>query len=333
MNKKVNLLKSLICMISLLSTLYIWAEKQINISDSLLKVQEPAIIHDLGEKGFAIHDIGEGKIKFFNWDAKLINEMKINKGEGPGEFKYFITSAFFFDEHLYLQGFMENKINIYDIDGKFVKSIKLEFIPKEVIYIKNKLYVFNLRMNASAESFTLGNIIDPKTFKTNKKIIMKDSIVSPKTLGGNPALLGLSSTFDVGINGNIFILISSENVLIEVNEDGELISRTDMPYNERKEIKSVKNGDKVETVMSVLDWYQDMRVFKNSAYACFLKHVKKDKYGGDVYQTYVIKILKYQKYNEKILDGNFVFIGEYKENVFFFNTEKYQIISIKLNEW
>jgi hypothetical protein len=316
-----------------LSTLYICAEKQINISDLLLKVQEPAIIHDLGEKGFAIHDIGEEKIKFFNWDAKLINEMKINKGEGPGEFKYFITSAFFFDEHLYLLGFMENKINIYDIDGKFVKSIKLEFITKEVIYLKNKLYVFNLRMNASAASFTLGNIIDPKTFKTNKKIIMKDRIVSPKTLGGNPALLGLSSTFDVGINGNIFILISSENVLIELNEDGELISRTDMPYKERKEIKSVKNGDKVETVMSVLDWYQDMRVFKNSAYACFLKHVKKDKYGGDVYQTYVIKILKYQKYNEKILDGNFVFIGEYKENVFFFNTEKYQIVSIKLNEW
>ena len=94
MNKRCNLLKSVICMISLLSTLYSWAEKQINISDSLLKVQDPAIIHDLGEKGFAIHDIGEDKLKFFNWDAKLIKEMKIKKGEGPGEFKYFITSAF-----------------------------------------------------------------------------------------------------------------------------------------------------------------------------------------------------------------------------------------------
>ena len=320
-------------MTSLLSTLYSWAEKQIDLSESLIKVQEPGIIHDFGEKGFAIHDIGEDKLKFFNWDAKLINEMNINKGEGPGEFKYFITSAFFFDEKLYLLGFMENKINIYDLNGKFIKTMKMEFIPKEVIYLQNKLYVFNLRMNASAESFTPGNIIDPKTFKTNKKIIMKGSIVSPKTLGGNPALLGLSSTFDVGINGNIFILISSANLLIEVSEDGELINRTDMPYKERKEINSVKKGDKVETVMSVLDWYQDMRVFKNTAYACFLKHVKKDKYGSDVYHTYVIKILKDQNYNEKILEGNFVFIGEYKENVFFFNTETYQIVSIKLNEW
>jgi len=61
-----------------------WARETIDISDLLLKVQEPAMFHDLGKEGFAIYDIGEEKLKFFSWDLKLIRGMEIKKGEGPG---------------------------------------------------------------------------------------------------------------------------------------------------------------------------------------------------------------------------------------------------------
>ena len=333
MNKRISVIKFLIMTIGLSFIFNSWAKETIDISDLLLKVQEPAMFHDLGKEGFAIYDIGEEKLKFFSWDLKLIRGMKIKKGEGPGEIKSFILSAFLLGKKLHLLAFMDNKIDIYDEKGSFLKSIKIDFIPKEMVYCMSKLHIFKLSFNAGEESFLLGKLINPENGETIKDIILKHRLASSKTLGGNPALLGLSSNFDVAENGNIFLLISSANVLIEVDENGKLIRRTDLPYKERKEVKSIKDGDKVETVMSILDWYHDMRAFGNYAYTCFLKHIKKDKYGSNVYQTHVMKILEGKKYTEKIIDGNFVFIGENKGKVFLFNTDDYQIVSFNLNEW
>jgi hypothetical protein len=303
------------------------------MSEMLLKVNEPAVLHDLGENGFAVHDAGEENLKFFDRNFKMIKAIPLKKGEGPGEIKDSISSVFLKGDKVYLLGFMEKRLKVFSRNGEFVKDISLDLLPRDMVFYRGKLYVFNLRVNATEDSFLLGKIVEPGTGKSIKDIFIKEKLLSSEVLGGNASLLGFASTFDVGDN-NIYLLISSANILFEINEDGKVVRRVELPYKERKEVRSVKNGDKVNMVMSVLDWYPDMRVIKNNVFVCFLKHLKKDKKtGSDIYRTHVIKVLKDGRFSEKILPGDLVLIGEYAGNLYLFDNENYHVVSMKTGEW
>ncbi len=313
---------------------FAWSQNTIDMSEVLLKIQDPVILYDLGDKGFAVNDVGEAKLKILNWEFKLINQFPLKRGEGPGEIKNFVSSACFVDDKIFLLGFFGQKIKVFNRNGIFEKEIPLDFTPKDLFFKNGKLYLLNLSINASEESFSLGRIIDPLSGKKIKDISLKNKLVTPKTLGGNPILIGMSSTFDVGKDGNIYILVSSANLLISVNTNNQLEYKIDLPYKERKTIQTEKKGEEENIVLSVLDWYTDMRAYDDGVYVCFQKTVKKDdKTGEKTYQTVVLKLLKTGKFSEKIFAGNCVIIGRYKGYLHLFNSEEYKIIPVKLNEW
>ena len=273
-------------------------------------------------------------MKFFNWSFELQRAITLSMGEGPGEIKQSVLSACVVNEKTYLIGLMEKRINVYDRKGLFIKAMKLDFIPKKMVCYEDKIYIFNVSFLARKKSPLLGKIIYLNLKNSEKDIILKDDLELNKSFNGNPVLLGLSSIFDVGDNKKIYLLISTANVLFEIGENGKLIDKTNLPYKERIVFRTIKGNDEEQRVISVLDWYQDMKVLKNVVFTCFLKHIKKDKKTGrDIYHTYVIKHLENGKYSEKIFDGNFVIIGEHKGNLFLFNTESYQVLNVKLTEW
>ena len=318
-----------------IATLYLpGSQNTVDLSGKLLKIQEPVMLYDLDDHGFAVYDLGENEIKIFNWDFKVINRFPLKKGEGPGEIKNIVAAACIVKGKIYVAGLFEKKIIVFNPNRKLEREIPLDFMQRDLFYRDGKLYSLNLSINAGEESFNLGKIIDPLSGKPVKDIFLKSKLITPKSLDGNPLLIGLSSTFDVGSNGKVHMLISSANLLVSINDKNQLEYSMELPYKERKTIQTVKSGDEEVQELSVLDWYTDMRAFDDAVYVCFLKTVKEDvKSGGKTYQTVVIKILTGGKFFEKVFDGDCVIIGKHRGYLYFFNCREYKVIPIKLSEW
>lgn len=304
----------------------------IDMKDSVLKLNEPVFFFPYNMKGFSVFDAGEKQLKFFDWKFKPVKKITITIGEGPAEIKQSILSMCTIKERIFLIGLMERTVKEFNSDGSFVKSLPLDFIPKNMVCHNDKLYVFNTGFTVKKDAPLLCKVITPETDYAMDDITLKDDLQLKKIFSGNPLLLGLSSTFDMG-KGKIYILTSSANALFEISMQGKLIRRIDLPYKERIIFRTEKNGDEEQKVMSVMDWYPCLKVLKSGVYACFLKHIGKDGQGSDKYETYVLKISAAEKKSAKKLDGNYVIIGEHKDNLFLFETQEYTAVSVKLNEW
>jgi hypothetical protein len=311
-----------------------WCRDIVDMSESFLKLQEPVILYDLGEKGFAAYDAGDYKMKFFDWEFKQVNQFSLKKGEGPGEIKNFIVSTCIVEGKIYLLVLFDRNIKIFDQHGKYEKDITLDFMPRDFFFKKGSLYLLNLSINATGESFSLGAIIDPLSGKKTKDIFLKDTVFSPETFKGDPIMIGISSTFDVGNDGSVYLLISSANLLVAIDGSNRLKYKIDLPYKERKTMQTVKENGEESIVLSVLDWYPDMRAFDDGVYACFRETVKTGK-KNDVktYRTVVIKVFNKDEVSEKVFAGECVIIGQHKGILYLFNSGEYTVIPVKLSDW
>jgi hypothetical protein len=312
-----------------------WAENTIDMSDMLLKVKDPAFFTCLGSKGFSIYDWGSEKLKFFNWKFQLIKQIPLTRGEGPDQVMQNVLAAYIVKERIFLIGLMENKIKIFDRDGKFIKSIPLEMMAKDMIYQQEeeKLYIFNLQISAADDSFLLAKVIDPNSTKPVKNIMLKGKMESSKLLDGNAIMIGIASIFAMEDNKKIYLVISSANALYEIDENGKFLRKVSLPYEERKIIRTTKENGEDHTTLSVLDSYTNMKVIQNNLYICFLRHIKKDKKtGADLYQTHILKYSG-EGFAEKIIDGNNFIMGEHEGNLYLFNIDDYQATVVNLLEW
>ncbi len=312
----------------------VWCQDTIDMSESLLKIQSPAIFYDLGKKGVAAYDVGDKMMKFFDWDFKPVSRFPIAKGEGPGEAKSFIASTCIVDGKIYILVSFDNNIKVFDQQGKFEKEILLEAAPRDMFFKNGGLYLPNLRINPTGDSFLLGTIVDPLTGKKTKDISLKERLISPDSVDGGPIMIGMASTFDVGNDGSIYFLNSSVNLLAAIDSSNRVKYKIDLPYKERTLRQVVKENGEDVLYLSTLDWYPDMRAFDDAVYVCFQKTVKTgNKNDERTYQTVVIKVSNKDEFSEKAFDGQCSIIGQHKGNLYLFNSDEYTVIPVKLSDW
>ncbi len=333
MSKRRGLISIILALFGLVSLIHLDADKPLDLSETFLKIKNSASFFDFGANGFAVFDWGDKKIKLLNWNFEITNSLPITMGEGPGEIKQDILSICLIKDNNFVNGLLEKKINVYDKKGSFIKTFPVDFIPRKMLFKNNNLYIFNIRVNVNDDSHRLGQIIEPGSGTSIKDITLKNKLESEKVFEGNILMTGFASLFDVGTNRRIYLLISATSTIYELGEDGKLLRKISLPYKDRIVYRKVKEGKKEHTLISVLDWYRDMKVIDNIPYACYHKHIRKDKKtGSDIYKTYVIRIPQDGRFSERILDGQFVLIGEHQGILYLFNTENYQAISLKFDK-
>jgi hypothetical protein len=109
--------------------------------------------------------------------------------------------------------------------------------------------------------------------------------------------------------------------------------KIDLPYKERKTMQTVKENGEESIVLSVLDWYTDMRAFDDGVYVCFQETVTTgEKNGVKTYRTVVIKIFNKDEISEKVFVGECVIIGQNKGILYLFNSGEYTVIPVKLSD-
>ncbi len=308
--------------------------KVVDMSEEFLKIQQSVMFYDLGDDGFAAYDIGDGSLKVFSWDCTLKQRIPIKKGEGPGELKSSIASVCLVDGKFYIAGFFENKICIFNRNGKFEKDLKVDFSAKEIFFHHDKLYLLKLNLLKDNNGICLGKFADPVSGKASQDICLKGEKVTADSIGVNSFMARMSSTFEVSKNGNIHLLVSSASLLVTIDRQFKVIRKITLPYKERILSRTIKNGDEDQSVMSVLDWYPDVRAFEDDLYICFSKTVKRDPETGkgDIH-TIVIKVDPAGKTSEKEIEGDQIIIGRNKGVLYLFNTEEYVLSMVKTSDW
>jgi hypothetical protein len=308
-----------------------WAQKTIDMTEDVLKLSQPVMFHGIGDKGFAVFDEGGMKIKSFNWDLKCFNQLPLKKGEGPGEAKGAIGSIVWVKDRIYFNCFFDYKIKIFKADGTFEREIPIDFQPRQIVFRKNRLYAFKMNINPNEETYSPGIIMDPVSLKKIGDIRVKANIFDSNVSKEKGFLLGMSSTYDVDENGNIYVLNGMANLFIQVGPNNKLTRKLELPYKERQDMW--KDSNNVLNI-SQLDLYQGIRILKGGIYTCFLKTVKEDKATRTkTYQTIILKITKNGKFVEKTFDGNYVIMGQYQDKLYLFETEEYNVLPVNSNEW
>jgi len=310
---------------------FIFSIDSIDLSDKLLKIDDG--LHTFGDSGFGLYDRGANTFKIFDWNIKIINEISIKAGEGPGETRGTIRTACLYKDKLLVCQADDNKISIFTQDGKYCKDLKLDIYPRKIMTVKNMVYVFNSRFCALEKSPLLAIIIDPDSGKIIKEVLLIEQIVAPKP-GPERDLTVMGSYFAVDDSNHIYLLLRYENALYEIDENGKCLAKTPLPYKWREKRRNeISEGGSV-FVVSNLDLFWDMKIIQNTIFACFVKTIKEGiTYKENIHETYVIKFFKNGKHSEKIFDGRVKILGEANGNLYLFNRDDYKVLPVKLSEW
>ncbi|HLP46498.1 MAG TPA: hypothetical protein VK186_14180 [Candidatus Deferrimicrobium sp.] len=310
-----------------------WSQDTIDMSESILKIQGLAILYDLGEKGFAVNDVGDKAMKFFDWNFKLVSRFPIVRGEGPGEVKDSIASVCIVDGKIYILVLFDKNIKVFNQLGKYEKDILLDASPREMFFKNGSLYLPNMRINATMDSFSLGIIADPFTGKKTKDIFLKERLISSNIIDDKPIMIGMASIYDVGNDGSIYFLNSTANILAVIDSENRVKYKLDLPYKQRELRRVYKENGEENLEINTLDWYPDMRAFDDGVYICFQKTLAiNDTNNERKYQTVVIKVSGKEDISEKAFEGRWTIIGQHKANLYLFNSEDYKVIPVKLSD-
>lgn len=302
----------------------------IDLSEELLKVRMPYVFHQLGDTGFAVYDFGANELKFFNWQFKVIQTMPLLFGEAPGEVKTRIQSVCVIEQNIYIIGMFEQQLKIYNKSGSYIKSIPLGIMPIYMMAYQDKLYIFNMRFAAKMTDPVLCKVFSTKLGKFEKDILLKENLHLEKVYEGDIEMIGRSSRFDLSAD-TIYLQNGEAGVLIEIKMNGKVVRRTNLPYPARTEIKLRTEERKV---INNLDTYLCLKLLDNNIYTAFSKNIGTDKKEGyRIYKTHVIKIPPKGEFTEKILAGQYVFIGDHQGILYLFNMDDYTTASIKLAGW
>ena len=322
----------IVFLIMVLFSLVYAVDQDIDLSEKIMKIKNE-IFFRFGERGFGFYDWGDGKLKIFNWNFEVESAIKITIGEGPGEIKPFIFNACLFEDKIFLNGYMETKINVYSKDGKFINTLSLDITPRKIIHQRDKLYVFNALFFTKTSSPLFAKIIDPVSGKTLKTINLKSKYGVSKEYEGAPGIAQRLLDFDVN-NNELYLLSRSQDLLFEIDENGNLIKEIKLPYKFLMKYRTQKDGTNTVVTLSMYDLYTDFKALKNETYACFLKTIKYDeKTGESVFKTYLVKISKNGNLSQKVFNGDLRILGEHQGILYLFNFDDYHVITLKLNEW
>ncbi|MEX2585231.1 MAG: hypothetical protein WD315_02480 [Balneolaceae bacterium] len=126
------------------------------------------------ENGFVVFDYGGDKAVRFNWDFRLLNEISLESGQGPGEMGG-ITDTEIVADTLYLADASNAVIHVYGLDGNFGHSFSIaDKIPHRIVSIGSEhlfistpmspvdgmegIYSYNGNAEYSVESITADDV-------------------------------------------------------------------------------------------------------------------------------------------------------------------------------
>lgn len=90
------------------------------------------------EGGFVVFDYGGDKAVRFNWDFRLLSEITLKSGQGPGEMGG-ITDTEIVADTLYLADAPNAVIHVYGLDGHFDHSFSIAGkVPHRIVSIGNE---------------------------------------------------------------------------------------------------------------------------------------------------------------------------------------------------
>jgi len=322
----------IVLLIMILASLTYAVDNNIDLSEKIIKIKNE-IIFRFGERGFGFYDWDDGKLKIFNWNFEVESAIKITIGEGPGEIKPFIFNGCLSKDKIFLNGYLEKKINVYSMEGKFINTLLLDITPRKIIQHRDRLYLFNASFFKTNGSPLFAIMIDPVSGKKIKTIYLKSKCGVAKEYEDAPDIAQRLLDFDVSDNG-LYLLSRSQDILFEIDENGNLIKEIKLPYKFRMKYTTQKDGTDTVVTLSMYDLYIDFKVIKNEIYVCFLKTIKYDEQTREaVFKTYLVKVSKNGNFSQKIFNGKFKILGENQGVLYLFNVEDYQVIPVKLNEF
>jgi len=155
------------------------AQTRIDLSEKIIQIKNYHY-NRFEEKGFGFFDWSDGKYKIFNWNLEIEKIIPITIGEGPGEVKPWIYNVCILKDSILMNGSLDRRINIYDLNGKFIKTFTIDFTPRTILYHRDKLYIFNAMFFENEGSPVFVRILDPASLKTIKDIRISDINIRPK---------------------------------------------------------------------------------------------------------------------------------------------------------
>ncbi len=303
------------------------AHETVDLSEKILKIyrQRP---NRFGEKGFGVYDSGESKYKCFDWNLNIVKTIPVTIGEGPGEVKPYLYNACLYKNSLFVNGFLDSKIHVYQLEGKYLKSITLDFAPRFLCTRGDRLYAFNSEFYTStgaalASIIHMGSGEKLRTVKLKTKINIEDN--APE------GVLQRMFLFDVDESGNIYVLNVLCNELLRISRSGEVLDKISLPRSADIKFNTTKADDGTVIVsMSMWEHFRDFKVIGGMVYLCFLKTEKYDRNTNtSVYSSYLVQHpLSHEGggFKEKKFSGNLTFLGVYDSNIYLFDLDEYRVI-------
>lgn len=326
-------LRMLFCfLIALVLSLDSYGEDSIDLSEKLVKIKN-IVAFKFGSQGFGFYDYGAKSFKIFDWKFNIVNEVPLIRGEGPAEIKNDVATACLYKDQLLIIPMNQKKIMIFFKKGQFIRDLKLDISPRQVLNLNTDVCILNGRINLSDELPLVAKIINPVSGLTLKEIRFKKKLEGSKNKD-DIWLSGLMTFFDIDESNNIYIFRGFEHSIYEIDESGKCTWEITLPYIYREKRWQVQVNGEMEDYISSLDFYIDFKIVKNAAFVCFYKTIKKGMTSNeDIYQTYVIRVLKNGKQSRKEFNGTYCILGENNGNLYLFNHDDYKVLPVKLGEW
>ncbi len=319
-------------LITFFGVLNIWAQTRIDLSEKIIKIKNYCY-NRFENTGFGFYDLSDGKYKIFNWSFEIEKTIPITLGEGPGEVKPWIFNVCILKDSILMNGYLERRINIYDLNGKFIKTFTIDFTPRTILYHRDKLYILNALFFETEGSPVFARIIDPVSLKTIKDVRITDKKIIVKKYDENSTISRLLFRYDINEKGNIDLLDIAESTLFEIDESGKLINRTRLPHRFNMKTSYAKQGTNVSITLAMDDLYLGLKPVNDSVYLNYKKTISKDLEKGDTVQTYIEKLNNDGKISQKIFDGELDILGDHQGFLYLFDFSDYQVTPVKLSDW
>jgi hypothetical protein len=301
----------------------------VDLSEKIFKIKNYAFFR-FGSRGFGFYDWSDGKLKIFNWNLEIEHSIPITIGEGPGEIKPYISDACLFKDSVFLNGNQDKKINVYDLKGKFIKTIITDFSPKQITNYQDKIYLFNRTFYKDGISPLFATILDPFSGKTLKQVNLKGRPAMSKEYEESGIIQIL---FRFYAEDYLYLLNISQCTILKIDEEGNVIDKLKLPYKFRMDYTIQKDGDNTAFVLSMYDLYVDFAVIKNTIYASFNKNLGVDKKtSSNIEKTYLVKLKKDGKYSQEEFDSDLRILGENQGILYLFDFQNYMVIPVRLSE-
>lgn len=292
---------------------------------------KPFFVYNFKEKGFGFYDIGDDKLKVFNWSFELLFSFPIKKGSSPGDLRQnpYPTDVIFTKNSVYVALSKNNIINIYNKQGKFNGEIKTNLAPQMLINKGNSIYIYNGNIDFKNELTTLRTSYSLKKYLIESPLVVKGLQRDKKELFkdiGNIQVSSLPPMYSLDNKGNVILLDRLKGRLFIINELGVILKKIILPIKDNFKIVNEKEGNRLFASLKVISFYFSMITDNEDILLAVGKNITERKKASTVFY----RLKKDESIKEKEIKGKWLIVGTIKNVLLIFNRDKYNFKIIKI---